>query len=316
MAGQITPPPLEVVAAVIVRPDGDFLLAERPAGKVYAGYWEFPGGKVETGETPHQALTRELHEELGIDVTQASPWLTRLYTYPHATVRLNFFRVTGWQGEAHGKESQRLSWQAPDAVTVAPLLPANGPILRALGLPALYAITHAEALGGAHFFVRLEQALAQGLKLIQIREKSLPPDELRAFATEVTRRAHACGARVLLNGDVETARAVNADGIHLSTQRLMALAARPDVDWCGASAHNAAELRHAAALGLDFVLLSPVKPTLSHPGAPLLGWEGFAEMAAGLPLPVYALGGLTHADLADARRAGAHGIALLRGAWE
>lgn len=312
----MTPPPLEVVAAVIVRPDGDFLLAERPAGKVYAGYWEFPGGKVETGETPHQALTRELHEELGIDVTEASPWLTRLYTYPHASVRLNFFRVTGWQGEAHGKENQRLSWQAPDAVTVAPLLPANGPILRALGLPALYAITHAEALGREHFFVRLEQALAQGLKLIQIREKSLPPDELRAFATEVTRRAHACGARVLLNGDVETARAVNADGIHLSAQRLMALEARPDMDWCAASAHNIAELRHAAALELDFALLSPVRPTLSHPGAPVLGWEGFAEMAAGLPLPVYALGGLTHADLADARRAGAHGIALLRGAWE
>src|SRR5262249_36996900 len=85
---------IEGAAAVLERADGSFLLAQRPAGKVYAGYWEFPGGKIEAGEAPDAALARELHEELGIDVASAYPWITRVYTYPHGTVRLRFFRVT------------------------------------------------------------------------------------------------------------------------------------------------------------------------------------------------------------------------------
>jgi 8-oxo-dGTP diphosphatase len=85
---------IEVVAAVLEQPDGTFLLAQRPTGKVYAGYWEFPGGKVEPGEAPAAALARELHEELGIEVRSAYPWLVRIYTYPHGTVRIRFYRVT------------------------------------------------------------------------------------------------------------------------------------------------------------------------------------------------------------------------------
>jgi len=306
---------LDVVAAVILKPDGQFLLAERPLGKVYAGYWEFPGGKVEPGETRLAALVRELHEELGIEVDVATPWLTRIYTYPHATVRLNFFRVTRWHGEAHGKENQRIDWQMPDAVAVAPLLPANGPILRALSLPPLYAISHAAELGEACFLERLQVALDNGLKLVQLREKQLPAAELERLATQVVALAHAHGARVLVNGDLELARKVGADGVHLAAAQLLALTQRPEVEWCAASAHNAAELSRAAELGLDFAVLSPVKPTLSHPGATPLGWEGFAELAAGMPMPVYALGGMSGADIADAWQAGAHGIALQRGAW-
>lgn len=306
---------LEVVAAVILKPDGQFLLAERPPGKIYAGYWEFPGGKVEAGESPHAALARELHEELGIEVDLATPWLTRIYTYPHATVRLSFFRVTRWHGEAHGKENQRLAWQAPGAVTVAPLLPANGAILRALGLPAVYAITHASERGIPNFLDGLEQALSGGLRFIQVRETRLSAYELERLAANVVHLAHAHGARVLVNSDMALARKTGADGVHLKAAQLMALSARPDVEWCGASTHNAAELARAAELGLDFAVLSPVKPTLSHPDAFPLGWENFAALAAGAPLPVYALGGLSDADMADAWHHGAHGIAMQRGAW-
>ena len=99
---------VEVAAAVIQRADGAFLLARRPAGKVYAGYWEFPGGKLEAGEAPERALARELHEELGIDACTAYPWVTRVFAYPHATVRLNFFRVTAWKGEPHPREDQAI----------------------------------------------------------------------------------------------------------------------------------------------------------------------------------------------------------------
>jgi len=164
---------VEVVAAVLQRADGSFLLAQRPAGKVYAGYWEFPGGKVEVGETRLAALSRELDEELGITLLTAYPWLTREFEYPHAKVRLNFFRVTHWQGELQGKEGQSFAWQNPAAepLNVTPILPANTPILRVLSLPTFYAISNVSELGIDEFLSRLKLALAQGLRLVQLREK-------------------------------------------------------------------------------------------------------------------------------------------------
>ena len=111
---------IEVAAAVLQRADGAYLLAQRPAGKVYAGYWEFPGGKIEPGEPAGRALARELHEELGIDIGEAYPWLTRVYTYPHGTVRLQFFRILAWQGEPQPREDQAISWQQAGASMAAP----------------------------------------------------------------------------------------------------------------------------------------------------------------------------------------------------
>jgi 8-oxo-dGTP diphosphatase len=306
---------IEVSAAVLQRPDGSFLLAQRPEDKIWAGYWEFPGGKVEPGETPYHALVRELHEELGIEVETAYPWITRVFTYPHATVRLNFFRVTAWSGEPHPHEGQQFSWQLPTKVIVDPILPANAPILRALELPSLYAISNAVELGVEEFMRRLEIALGNGLRLVQLREKNLSRDELRELARRVLALAHAHGAKVLLNGDAALAQEVGADGVQLTGAQLAQLSERPAVDWCAASCHNAEELRRAEALGCDFALLSPVLPTLSHPGAPHLGWDNFAAIAAGSSIPVYALGGLNHGDMQRAWQHGAHGIALLRQAW-
>ena len=307
---------------MLQRPDGSFLLAQRPPGKIWAGYWEFPGGKIEAGETPYHALKRELHEELGVEVETAYPWITRVFTYPHATVRLNFFCVTEWRGELHPHEGQQFAWQYPLShesakrqAPVSPMLPANAPVLRALELPSLYAISNAAELGVEEFLRRLEIALGNGLRLVQLREKQLLRDELRELARRVIALVHAHDARVLLNGDVELAQEVGADGVQLTAAQLAALHKRPAVDWCAASCHNAAELRRAEALGCDFALLSPVLPTQSHPGAPHLGWEKFAEMVAGTAIPVYALGGLTRDDMHTAWRHGAHGLALLRQAW-
>lgn len=304
-----------VSAAVLQRPDGSFLLAQRPEGKIWAGYWEFPGGKVEAGETAHHALVRELREELGIDVKTAYPWLTREFTYPHATVRLNFFRVTEWGGELHPHEGQQFSWQLPGQVAVTPVLPANAPILRALELPTLYAISNAAEIGIEPFLARLQARLTKGLRLIQLREKNLSRDELRELARRVVALAHAQGAQVLLNGDVALAQEVSADGVQLTSSQLAEMFERPPVAWCGASCHSAVELRRAEALGCDFALLSPVLPTQSHPGAAALGWDNFAGLAAGATIPVYALGGLGRGDMQTAWRHGAHGVALLRQAW-
>jgi 8-oxo-dGTP diphosphatase len=195
----------------MLRADGrEFLLAQRPEGKVYAGYWEFPGGKVEPGETVRQALIRELQEELGITVTACSPWLTRVFTYPHATVRLNFWRVTAWDGEigiTAPLEHSAVDWlPIGKPATVSPILPANDPILKALSLPTAMAITNAEAEGTERQLERLEEALTKGLRLIQVRDKGLPQTQRLWFAEAVTRLAHAHGALVVINDDAEIAR--------------------------------------------------------------------------------------------------------------
>lgn len=315
MTSLVTARPVEVVAAVILKPDGRFLLAQRPAGKVYAGWWEFPGGKVEAGESPADALARELHEELGIDVTRAWPWITLEYVYAHAHVRLNFFRVLEWVGEPHSREAQAFSWQRPNGIEVSPVLPANGPILRALTLPPVLAITDASERGESVLLDRLESALNRGLRMVMVREKSMPPERLRTFVSEIVRRCQRAGAMAVVNSNEEVARSSRADGLHLTSVQLRQREQRPDVAWCGASCHDEAELARAVALGLDYVVLGPVLQTPSHPDAQPLGWQRFEQIARASAIPVYALGGMSMRDLAVAGAAGAHGLAMVRGAW-
>lgn len=306
--------PVDVAVAVLQRPDGRVLLAERPAGKPWAGYWEFPGGKIEAGESSLQALTRELREELGIDIDRASPWISFEYAYPERRVRLHFYRVTAWHGTPHGREAQRMSWENPQTVGVDPLLPANEAVLRALNLPSIYAITNAARLGVEPFMERLRAALDRGVRLIQVREPGLANDALQEFARRVVSAARPYGARVLVNGDADLARRAGADGVHLQAGQLLQLDAPPAGLWA-ASCHNAAELARAAQLGAGFVVLSPVLPTLTHPGAAGMGWMQFAQLTRGYPLPVYALGGMRPELLDTAMQHGAHGIALLSGIW-
>ncbi len=306
---------VEVAAAVILRADGAFLLAKRPPGKFYAGWWEFPGGKIEDGEPAAAALGRELHEELGIDVEQAWPWLTRVFTYEHATVRLNFFRVTRWRGEPRPREGQVLAWQRLGESMVEPMLPANAPILASLALPAEYAVSSAASLGEVEFLRRLAIRLKGGLELVQLREKQLPRDKRLDLAKKVCMLAHRHGAKVLVNGDAVFAEEAKADGVHLSAHLLMKLDARPRAALVGASCHDAMELAHAMALGLDLAVLGPVNPTASHPGMATIGWPGFARLARHASLPIYAIGGLKPSDLESAWGAGAHGIAMISGAW-
>jgi 8-oxo-dGTP diphosphatase len=121
--------PVDVAVGVLIDAHGRFLLTSRPAGKVYADYWEFPGGKLEAGESIEQALRRELHEELGITIGAAAPWHVELVDYPHARVRLHFCKVFDWSGEFEMREGQRMAWQQLP-VEVAPVLPGTVPVLR------------------------------------------------------------------------------------------------------------------------------------------------------------------------------------------
>jgi 8-oxo-dGTP diphosphatase len=306
---------VEVACAVIERQDGSFLLAQRPAGKPYPGYWEFPGGKIEPGESAATALTRELDEELGLTVDTAYPWITRVHAYTHATVHLHFFRVVKWRGEPHGRENQAFVWQRAGATTVGPMLPANAPILAALSLPKTYAISNAAGFGLMEFLARLDAALERGQRLIQFREPGLSASAARDLFDEVVRRAHAKSARVLVNAVHGFARDGLADGIHWRAADLARMPERPAAGLCAASCHGVNELWRAVDLGCDFAVLGPIKPTPSHPGALPLGWPVLADAIVDLPMPVYALGGMTDADLASAWKQGAHGVAMMRAAW-
>ncbi len=307
---------VHVAAGVLTRPDGAYLLGQRAPDTVYAGYWEFPGGKVEAGETPADALSRELDEELGIRVAHLRPWLGREHLYEHAHVCLHFFEVTAWEGEIDDRVHSALAWVEPGAPTPEPMLPANGPILKALCLPRMMGITRAAAIGVTRQLAELDAALESGLRLVQVREAGLAADLREAFAREVVKRARLSGAIAVINDDIELARRVHADGVHLPARRLARLEGRPDFDWVGASCHTREELERAAALSLDYALLGAVLPTATHPGAPSLGWERFAQLAANLPMPVFALGGVSADDMDTARDAGAHGIAAIRAAWQ
>ncbi len=308
-------PLLDVVCAVIQKPNGEFLLAQRPTGKVYEGYWEFPGGKVDPGESLADAMARELNEELGIVVENSYPWLTRIFSYPHARVRLHFRRVTHWHNEPNGRENQTFVWQSIDNISVMPLLPANGPILAALALPTIYGITHAGDIGEATMLRLIKTSLTTGLRLIQVREKEWPRDRLTAFARQVVTLAKPFRAKVLVNSDGDLARAVGADGIHLTSSALTKVKQRPDFTLCAASCHSEQELSKAEELGLDFVLLGPVLATPSHPDSEILGWKKFNNLATNYSLPVFAIGGLSLSNLETAWQHGAHGIAMLSNAW-
>ena len=306
---------VRVAAAVVLRADGQVLLAQRPAGKAYVGYWEFPGGKLEPGESPRAALDRELREELGLQVRRAAPWLVQRFVYPHAHVELHFFRVFAWDGEPVGHDGQAFAWQTPGRFDVAPLLPANTAVLRALVLPSVYAITMAADLGEEAFLARARGALDHGVRLIQLREKDWPAARQHALADALFVLAARTGAQVLLNGDAERARAWGCAGVHWTAAALAAATERPAGMLCAASCHTREDIETAATLGVDFAVLGPVLPTPTHAGAPALGWEGFARCVATAAIPVFALGGLAASDLDTAIMQGAHGVALRRGAW-
>lgn len=306
-------PVIEVVVAVMIKSDGSFLLARRPESKPCEGYWEFPGGKIEPDESRPQALNRELMEELGIQIELSYPWITLVYTYSHATVQLFFYRIEKWHGEPYAKENQELSWQFADDIKVAPMLPTNLPVLRALSFPPVYQITNAADLGVANTLIKLKNSFQQGTKLVQIREPEMIKDDLCLFAHKVVEIAHCYGVKVLINGDTDLSREIGVDGVHFSSEQLMAATTRPEANLCGASCHNVEELFQAERLGMDFVVLGPVLPTLSHPRAAPMGWRKFAQIIRDFPLPVYALGGMKLEDLTTSWEHGAHGIAMIRG---
>ncbi|MCD8505265.1 MAG: Nudix family hydrolase [Burkholderiaceae bacterium] len=305
---------IDVAVGVLITPAGKVLLGDRPAGKPWAGWWELPGGKLEAGETVMQALSRELHEELGIELITATPWVTYVHHYPTTTVRLFFCRVTGWKGEPASLEQQQLKWADIDTATDLPdLLPAAYPPLRWLQLPTTYLISSVQSAAGLPAFMnKLQTAMQQGVKLVQWREPDWQGGEMLAAFDQVKNICHAHGAKLLVNSVHEEGLWDRADGVHFRAVDAGKQATRPDSladKLVGISTHNEQELTLAREFGADFVVLGPVLPTASHPGAPTLGWDEFERLNQSAGLPAFAIGGQSPATLTLAQSRGAHGIA-------
>ena len=310
--------PTAVAVGILQDAQHRILVARRPASSHQGGKWEFPGGKIQPGESVPGALERELHEELGIHVCVSRPLLRVVHHYPDRSVLLDVWRVLDYQGEAQGREGQPLQWVPLRELDQLDLPDADRPILRALELPPLYVISDVTRFGTVEFLSRLERVLRAGSRLVQLREPTLPAAEYRSLARTVVGTARRFGAKVLLNAEPSWAEDCDADGVHLSSHRLMTLERRPLAAkyLVAASCHDEAELRQAAKIGADFAVLSPVRATRSHPHAIPLGWEEFARLRMASDIPVYALGGLSADNLEEARLAGAAGLAMIRGVWE
>jgi 8-oxo-dGTP diphosphatase len=301
---------IHVVAAVIRNADNAILIAKRPADKHQGGLWEFPGGKVEAGESPQQALARELEEELGITPTVSHPLIRIAHDYPDKQVLLDVWQVSAFAGEPHGREQQPLRWVAPQELPAFAFPAANLPIITAARLPERLLITP-DPSDEPQLLDWLARRLQRGISLVLLRAKSLDDAAYRALAISALALCRAHGAALLLHGHAGLLATLEADGVHVDSTTLMQLPARPvsAAQWFSAATHNAAELQQAMRLGADFVTLSPVQGTASHPGVAGMGWGLFAELVGSATLPVYALGGMSAADLEQAWAAGAQGIA-------
>ena len=311
-------PRIDVAAAVITDPGGRVLLARRTDGRDLAGLWEFPGGKLEPGESPEHALARELHEELGIDVQVGAPLIAVAQRYPHKRLRLDVRRVTQWRGTPRGHEGQALAWVPPDKLPAYAMPPADRSVVAALLQPDRYLVTPAPPSPGddARWLAALQRALDAGIARLQVRLPGLDESRLNTLVASAARRCEAAGAELLLNGEVALARRFGI-GLHLRAAQLRSLRERPLAAGMplAASCHDAAELRAADALGCDFAVLGPLRPTPTHPDATGIGWPRFEQLREHVPLPIYAIGGLGPADIPTARRHGAQGIAAIRALW-
>ncbi|MHA6492655.1 Nudix family hydrolase [Pseudomonas borbori] len=308
---------VHVAAAVIRGADGRVLIAKRADDQHQGGLWEFPGGKVEAGETVETALARELNEELGIQPTRARPLIQVRHDYPDKRVLLDVWEVSAFSGEPYGAEGQPLAWVSPRQLSDYEFPAANRPLVAAARLPEHYLITP-EDLDGPELLRGVRAALASGICLIQLRAPSMFDAQYRDLAVDIQGLC-AGKAQLMLKGPLEWLGDFPAAGWHLTATQLRKYAAMgrplPAQRWLAASCHDAEELALAAQMDVDFVTLSPVQATQTHPDAQALGWDLTRELLQNVNRPVYLLGGVGPDDLSRARQVGAQGVAGIRAFW-
>ncbi|MBA1146498.1 Nudix family hydrolase [Ectothiorhodospiraceae bacterium WFHF3C12] len=309
---------VHVAVGVVADGQGRVLLAQRHAGTHQGGKWEFPGGKVEPGEHVVAALRRELAEEIGIIVEATEPLVRIPHDYGDRHVVLDVHRVTAFRGDARGLEGQPLEWVQPADLPRFDLPAANRPITAFLALPRACLVTP-EVANADRFLAGIGDALRGGTRFVQLRRHDLAREELLAVIRDARDLSRSAGGVLVVNASPELALESGADGCHLSARAAAGYSPGrrplPPGAWLGISCHDRAEIEHALSLRADYLFVSPVQPTPTHPDAVPLGWHGLRALIRDVPVPVFALGGVGPAALETARRHGAHGIAAIRGLW-
>ena len=307
-------PPIEVAVGVLEDAHGRVLIAQRPAGKAYAGYWEFPGGKIEAGETVEAALARELHEELGVQVHSCEPLLNLVHSYPEYTVRLQIRRVRGFSGEARSREQQALSWVRPGELAQWRLLPADGPVVQAICQPPHYVFTPPD--WDTDRVAGLLDSLP-GRALLRLRQPSLSDGQYAQAAARLLPQCEERNLTLMLDRGPELVEGLGGCGLHYTEQALQSAPVRPSLPahWTvAASVHDAVGLETAVERA-DLAVLGPVLPTQTHPQAQGLGWTQFADLCESARLPVYAIGGVSSDQVLQVRSHGGQGVAGIRTYW-
>ncbi|MGI9304015.1 MAG: Nudix family hydrolase [Gammaproteobacteria bacterium] len=307
---------VHVAVGVIVN-DGKVLIAKRPDHLHQGGKWEFPGGKVEAGETVRQALRREFEEELGIRPQGFSPLIRIRHRYADKRVLLDVWEIHAFRGEPMGREGQPLQWVARANINSDAFPRANKGIVNALKLPSEYLITPEPGHDWPSFLSQLERALERGVRLVQLRAKTLDKDSYIELAREALARCRAHDVAMLINGEPEWVERIGAKGVHLTSARLWGCTNRPLPEdlWVAASCHDEHEVAHANGISADFIVAGPVDSTPDHRGVPTLGWGGFLQLSETAAMPAFALGGMSGEETQKAREHGGQGIAAIRGLW-
>lgn len=309
-------PHIEVACGVLREASGKVLIVQRPAGKIAAGKWEFPGGKIEPGETAGEALHRELEEEIGIRTRVARPLIRFVHAYIERVVTLETWLVTQWDGELRACEGQSLVWRELGDTADLDVLPTVGPILCALSLPEDYVFTPPDA-DARMILGQLDELPSNALLRIRLPDAS--DRDYEQIAREVIAAAHPRGLRVVLDRDLSMVRRLGASAWHLPQRQLESAQDPRDADASGilrlASCHDADSIARARAAGMDAIVLGAVQATATHPERAPLGWSAFADLAGSAQMPVYAIGGLGPSDKTTAFAHGAQGLAAISAYW-
>lgn len=311
---------VHVAVAVIQNSHGQYLIAKRPKETHQGGLWEFPGGKVEENETVLAALKRELFEEIDVTYTQATPLIQIHHNYGDKTVLLDVFSIDEVSGKALGKEGQEIRWIELNEFDLYDFPAANLPILKAIHLPDRYMIT-GEFEDEQDLFERIQSGLKKGIKLIQFRAHNLTDCLYFEYAKKIYTLCQNKNAQLLLNTSIENYNNHQAKnfshGVHLTSKEIITFppeSKEPDL-LVSTSIHNQDELLIAEEKNVDFVALSPVYETLSHPNSIPLGWSKFKELTDTAAIPVYALGGMSNDDIKLSKAYGGQGIAAIGEFW-
>jgi len=299
---------IKAVVGVLRNESGQLLIAKRQDDQFMPGFWELPGGKIENQESREDAIVRELKEELGIKVEAVSLHQTMSHQYDDRLVELSIYNINEYQGLAKGIEGQQIKWIMPNDLYNYELLPTMKAFIDGITLPNKYWITPSSNHQSADWGKKFKQKLSSDITLIQLRSKN---ELAKDFIQNLHNQCKKHNIKLLLNTPNKTFNETYCDGWHITTNEMLKLNKRPcdENKLLGASTHDLDEALKAQAMGVDFVVISPVQATQTHPDTVPIGWEVAIEVVNKLNIPVYFLGGMTIDDLDRTLEIGAQGIA-------